>query len=702
MIPAEQPRRFQDGVVAGVIAGVLAGLAAAWLCWQALGRPTHSLSSFMYALWQLNSSAQQLQWQLRISSFSIIAAGLLSGGWIGWLASAPAREKIHVSGGRLVDVEKFKQSNDDDILFSFAGLDFSRDRVRRSIFLTGSIGGGKTVATLSIIKNLMMSNHRLLIVDGPKGDYSRELPVPRGTRVAVMGPWLDGLAWDVAADVRTPQHARELARALIPVSDKDPLWGNAAGMILTAILIKLMSENGEGWGWKDLSDQAFQPIENLKEIAEKYYPPAVQAVADAESKTTQSIAINLVAFLADVYELGQAWGGMPDDKRISFEKWWRGEYTSLDTIILQGSAEFSGIASAYIGGIVRFLAQLTASPSFEESKTRKNVIVIDEFAQLGRIDKIEKFLEIGRSKGCSLVAATQTFSQVREIYGQNQLSSWLSMIGTKVFLRAIGADEQEMIVREAGTRKIKKLNTTTSTVDSGSRAAGDQTTSRSWQDAEEPVLTKSDLVEIGPDASGVTMLISGFASDIIKSRVNFSDLPPKISRTFDLNADFNRIPPPARLPADSDAVVAAAPEIVSNNEPAPVSAVSDPFLESDYFLDDFKIVTESAESSVRAGVDDEINPAAEQIVENVATEVISQALGIDHHIIDAVLNIDDALQDPFEANNGGASGGMTVAAAMNSDEISMKSDEFIADKKRKLKLKKRANQLNTASELELS
>lgn len=476
------------------------------------------------------------------SAIAIVAAfAAIAGIWLGWLASRPGPALVHESGGQLREGAagaKGATSREKDFIFEIAGIRFSLDRLRRSIFAVGSIGGGKTQALYHFLLGLIRAGFRLLIVDGPKGDYSSSLPTDD---LVIIAPWHAGPAWDIARDCPTRQHAVALARALIPVSEKDPIWGNAAGAVLVAAACKLIHSRAAEWDWRDLYAEATRDLPELYETARKYYPPAVESLRDAESKTTQSIMINLATFLLPVYELALAWGGKRE--KISLVDWWIGKTKGPQVVVLQMSAEFSSLSASYISAAIVRLAMLTASPSFPESKTRKNVIVIDEFAQLPKIAGFEKFLEIGRSKGCSVIAATQSFSQIQKIWGREDMTSWLAMIGTKIFARTGGADDVALVQREIGTRRILLPSHSSSTSESAGRSSGGSQ-SVGWQREERAIVSQSDLAELGPDqrAGGVRVMMAGFGSDVIRVLLPFVTWPARRPAYVE-NPNWNRIVP---------------------------------------------------------------------------------------------------------------------------------------------------------------
>lgn len=529
---------WEGATLAAVVAGV--GVAGLML----FGVATFYKSPFFAVV-----SAIPRFMSLHLDQQLVIFGSIGLGGMAGWIVfSAAIAHKVepvvHSSGGRLREgasaarAEIKKETELSPTLFSVAGLDFTQDRIRRSLSALGSTGAGKTQFIWSLIAGFRAAGFRMLIVDGPKGDYSQAMP---GDPL-IISPWHRGPAWDIAADCPTRGHARELARSLIPVSEKDPLWGSAAGMILTAILCKLQSTCAAGkWGWGEIYDHITLPVEQLQPIAAMYYPPALQALQDAESKTTQSIMINLTAFMGDVFEMALAWRNSRE--KFSFTEWWSAEPgTGPKVVILQGSAEFQSLASGYISSVINTLSRLTASPSFPESKTRRNVVIIDEMAQLQKLQGVEKFLEIGRSKGACAVFATQSPAQLRKVYGQDDYASWMGMIGTKAFLRTVGADDLAVVMREIGEREVfYQTQTTSGGIGdlSGAGAGSNRSITTGWQRERVAVVREDQIKSLGPKKHGVELIMAGFGADPILITVPYTDTPALRPAIID-NPAFNQ------------------------------------------------------------------------------------------------------------------------------------------------------------------
>lgn len=490
----------------------------------------------------------------QLKSLAAIAAGTIAAAATGWRLAEPVEQEIHNEGRRLIeaqDVAQRQRATEGDPIVWIADIPFSLKRLRRSLFFFGSPGGGKTQLGWQFLPQLQAAGFKLLIVDGPKGDYTEYVK-----NALVVAPWREGYAWDIGKDVgKSRNRARTLAARLIPASDSDPMWSNAAQMAFVACCCKLIVESGDRWGWGELYDLLSSPILVLKEISENYYPPAARALADAESKTTQSIVINLDAFCADVFEMACSWRNAK--KKISFVDWFCDEKHLIKTIILQGSGEFEGLARAYIQGILGLLIAQTVSPSLPENDDRKIIIYIDELAQLGKIVGLEKFMEVGRGKGISAILATQSPQQIIINNSETELNNWTAQIGSKFYLRILGDADQTWVSNQFGSREVW---TPTQTVTTG---AGATSTSTGYQRTELPgVMHKSRLADLGPVGEGPDDKIRALYDDgrdcsifeFSKTILGDANKQRPVSLP---NPDFDKITPTNRMLSASAPDVAA-------------------------------------------------------------------------------------------------------------------------------------------------
>ena len=292
------------------------------------------------------------------------------------------------------------------------GIKLSRDQLLKSILVCGAQGGGKTVFINTLLLKLIELNHKLVIFDPVKGDYSRWVPMTAGLCL-ISSTDARSLHWWLGFDLLDEPDAAAFAEGLVAESS-DPLWSNAARLILVGIIVHLQKTHGTAWSWQELSDCLTLEMADLHELLKADYPPAA-TFADPESKTSQSMEKNLKAFTSTITRLAYTWSKVDKKKRFSFKKWLDNDNTKHRRIIVQMNQRDGELGAAIARAIVSYSANHIASLEFAESKTRSLGWILDEVPQFRKLESLIKLNEIGRSKGVYTLVGFQDSSQISQI-----------------------------------------------------------------------------------------------------------------------------------------------------------------------------------------------------------------------------------------------------------------------------------------------
>jgi type IV secretory pathway TraG/TraD family ATPase VirD4 len=528
----EMPSTIGFGIFAGIATALVIYMMVAWLLWQ-IPIPVEMTSfkdNLMY--WSamtlndwfpplMQSMADRYRYYLQhlppafsanaihIRFYVAEIIGIAVGAYVGYLAGKPQQTVRHVKGRQLMEGNDaktiVKQQAKTEGKRSGAGIRLHRqfdwrmslDRERRHILIIGASGSGKTTIITPMMMAAIERGDQLVIYDN-KGDFTECVP-----DAVLLAPWdARSHALDIARDCRNAQQARELAAHLIPAG-KDPIWHQAARQILTALIIKLQVEMPEVWTWCDLYQLVCGSHEDLLSII-KVYTPEASNILEAPGKTTQSVLMHLSTNAWLIADLAKAWGDAPADKRFSVTDWIKGINVQKKVLILQGSANFSELSTAYIQLVFNMAAGLINSPEISKSNERRLWFFLDEFPQLGKLERFRSLLEIGRSKGVRVVLACQDISQIREIYGEHAANSWLGIVGTYIFTR-MGTGETANFVAEkmVGYRTIDR------------RIVNGEEVSAPVRE-KQLVIDPSELSEtLGADQHGVNALLLGFKDALV-------------------------------------------------------------------------------------------------------------------------------------------------------------------------------------------
>jgi hypothetical protein len=386
----------------------------------------------------------------------------------------------------------------------------ARSRATRGILALGGIGRGKTQFIYPIAAEATSREGARTIIYDNKGDMTGALQgIEKGTSV-LIAPWdVRGTPWNVAADVRTPQDARRLARIAIPESP-EPMWSYTARMLLTAALVVLQREKPSAWSFADVV-ALLQNLDNreVRDRLRAHSPETSSIVHNLDSKTGQSIQVNLGAHLAPFADLATAWPE-PAVTGFSIRQWLAGKGVAK-TVILQGSEEFSELRQPLAGAMLAVTAAIIASPTFPESSHREIYIVVDELPQLGRVRELIKLVETGRSKGVVPIYGIQDIAQVRQVYGDEDAQLLLSTMGTHIVCGVQPGATADALSQAIGEREID-------------RPAWDADDRLTYQRVMERVVLPAELSALQAGRHGVDAKIIGFG-DIYQIRRPITPIP---------------------------------------------------------------------------------------------------------------------------------------------------------------------------------
>lgn len=476
------PENIALGVTVGVVVTIVSFILVAWLLWQ-IPIPAKLVELAMHIkywtalkinelfppLFQTTADAYRhyldiveigswpFLWRFNIASFT----AMFFGSYIGYLASRPESAIRHVAGRqlwrgdeavRLIEKEsevECKSFGNGLAMHPTFNWRLSRNRETNHFMLIGSSGGGKTQLIIPLVRAAIARNDRMVIYD-IKGDFTKWLP----EHILIAPCDERSLAWDIARDCRNSLDAQELAARFI-AEGSDPMWHQAARMVLTSLIIKLQIENGVNWGWLDLYNLVCLDEQGLLSIMEMYLPEAVNLLK-APGKTTQSILINFSANMTDLSDLAKAWGGFPPEKRFSFLEWLKDEKAVNRIVVLQGNGRYERLTKSYIQGLMAMATGLINSPDFPDAK-RRIWLFFDEYPTLGKMQQASTLITISRSRGVRIVLTAQDIHQIKEIYGENLTSAWMSSIGTLIILKINAGETANFIANKIiGDRTIDR------------------------------------------------------------------------------------------------------------------------------------------------------------------------------------------------------------------------------------------------------
>ena len=374
----------------------------------------------------------------------------------------------------------------------FGSLDLPPSVATRHFLLVGTTGCGKTTLLRrleqSVLPAIGTSEDCRAIVFDPKNDVIPQLAaIAPDAELVITNPFdVRATAWDVAADVNEPQVAIEFAFNLIPQQfDSQPFFADASRHLIVGVVMSFML-SGLDWTLADLI-RILQSIRKLKAIL-KLHPetrdlvPLYLSDRRLASNILSSIATKLLPF----GPVAAAWEHA--SSRKSLEEWSRGEM-----IWVLGNSEVSRVPLQTLNRCMfKRSCDLTLSQS--ESRTRRTWFIVDELADVGKLEGVISLAKKGRSKGACLAFAFQSVAGLRDaqLYGQHFSEELLAQFGHKFIGRVECAASAEWASMLVGEQEIEQQSRSVSNGKHGWSAT------RSYQKVTRRGLLPSQFLDFPP------------------------------------------------------------------------------------------------------------------------------------------------------------------------------------------------------------
>lgn len=309
-------------------------------------------------------------------------------------------------------------------------IPLSTIREQNNFCILGTTGSGKSTVLKPIIEQAIERGDYAVIYD-EKGEYTESFY--HASNTLLLAPWdARSAMWDICKDVRSEQDAELLAQCLIPHSGgaKEEIWNDGARLILTGMIVSVIQDHQSNWEWNDLYELLKLPPDYALIRIEPHYP-TINSLVQKNSKTTQGFYVHLITHLNWLKYLSLAWK-RNSKKPFSLREWVKSG-NSKRVIIIQANSEYEAIGKPLCNAVISFMTKhyLSASNAFH----RPTWLFIDEFANLPPNPSVKKWLELSRASGGRSVICTQSLSQIRDIYGEDETSVLLNLLSNVITLR---------------------------------------------------------------------------------------------------------------------------------------------------------------------------------------------------------------------------------------------------------------------------
>ncbi|MGV2874177.1 type IV secretion system DNA-binding domain-containing protein [Colwellia sp. E150_009] len=347
-----------------------------------------------------------------------------------------------------------------------------------NILVWGMQGAGKSNFIKRLVEQLLVQRERTVLYD-IKGEYTEAflnedciLLSPQDSR---------SVNWNIGKDLSTIGLAESFAEAVIPAgSASESFWVDSARTVLVGVIVGLTNED-KPWSWCALEQRLFCGDEELSNWLNIHHKQAATLI-EPESKTTASIRSMLATKLAWLKNMTSYVSNTPPDFSVSG---WLAR-NDKTTLIVQGDLASPLMSSALITALMSVLSShLLGGADNEEQKTW---LVLDELATLNKSKSLERWLALGRSKGCRTIAGTQLLSQLYSIYGQEDCNTILGLFSNVVAFK-LGPNGESASKASASFGERRVEYPVVSTNEKGERSC-------SFQQESIALVTPEDLVHL--------------------------------------------------------------------------------------------------------------------------------------------------------------------------------------------------------------
>ncbi|RIL19589.1 hypothetical protein BUY99_11845 [Staphylococcus gallinarum] len=388
----------------------------------------------------------------------------------------------------------------------------------QNIVVLGSSGAGKTQSY--VIPNLINVKNKSIIVTDPKGELfelTSQLKRDQGYKTyQVDFVHFKQAKYNPLHYVETALDAQKIANTIISNFEKggeggsNQFFKNSATNILSALIVYVKAEYDRSEAnlekVVDVYDEHVQDEEHFLKWVDtipKSHPAKalMNSIKELTSDTRKSVTSTLSNGFS-LFKLPEV-KSMTQTSDFNFEDFIE-EKAILYVKLSMEDNTFAPLTSVFFNQMLNIYYQI-AQESKDNKLKRKVVFMLDEFANIGKLDNYSRVLATCRSLGLSMHTIIQNKAQLedRKMYGKDESAAILSNHDTTILLRAKDTDTvtTKWFSEALGDTTIsQKKNDMTKSKGGISKQLGDNFLKR-------PLMTPSEIA--GMSKKECIVLISG-------------------------------------------------------------------------------------------------------------------------------------------------------------------------------------------------
>jgi type IV secretory pathway TraG/TraD family ATPase VirD4 len=312
----------------------------------------------------------------------------------------------------------------------------------------GTVGSGKTTTIQlflqSIAKRFRMGSERpeQLIVFDAKGDMIPRLEA-LGLKSDDPNFWIfnpfdtRGAVLDLGDAVQTPAMARYLSSILVPEERNStaPYFFTTAQQIVYWIavsLARIRRRTGKNWTLRDLLN-ALESRDRIAAIT-RHHERASHIIEQhfADERNFPGVLSHLQTRLGKFEEVAALWHTCKSGRIFSIT-----EFLKSSAVLVLGH---DPVLSESIWPMNAVLLQALTNEILREDEVTypRHWFVLDEFRAMEDVRCVRTLLNMGRSKGASVLLGIQSVEGLYELYQEHAANEILGLCSTKTFFRSGG------------------------------------------------------------------------------------------------------------------------------------------------------------------------------------------------------------------------------------------------------------------------
>ncbi|MGV2495984.1 type IV secretion system DNA-binding domain-containing protein [Pelagerythrobacter aerophilus] len=336
----------------------------------------------------------------------------------------------------------------------------------RHMAMIGTTGSGKTTALRQLLDGIEARGEAALVYD-TSGEFAAHYYRPERGDV-ILNPFDARCAfWTPFAEIAHPADADRLAHQLVTETgqhDRD-VWLETS-RILVANMIRMLWREGKGTLPDLLNALQVRTKDDLKGWLEN--TSSARTFAEDADRATGSVlfmlakAANLVQFLRM---------GAQDETPFAFRDFIQGldERTGARPwIFVPRKEDYFEASKPLLACWLECAA--SAVLGLPPSADRRIWFVLDELADLPRVDNLARLLPEGRKFGAAVVLTFQALGQMQHRYGSQIAEAMLGCCNTKLFLQTIDSDTRQWASETIGECEVEIQTMTDALADDDNEA----------------------------------------------------------------------------------------------------------------------------------------------------------------------------------------------------------------------------------------